>query len=128
MSTTVKPRPGSFLCLHTSTLIVSPLAPPPPPPAGLFYGNWITQEAVLQACGTVSAGQCLVNVNEEGAATALAFNIARFAPSGPTAYLNFIKTHLAAGHPIIGTWYEAGATDPDYDHITPITGCTVDAT
>ncbi|MDR3741808.1 MAG: hypothetical protein P4L40_22540 [Terracidiphilus sp.] len=93
---------------------------------GLYYGNWITQEAVLQACGTVYAGQCLVSVSEEGAATALAFTIAAFAPAGTSAYLSFIKTHLAAGHPVIGTWYEAGGSDPNYDHITPITGVTVD--
>lgn len=65
--------------------------------------------------------------NEEGGALALAFTITPFHGS-TSAYLSFIKTNLAAGHPVIGTWYEAGGTDSDYDHITPITGCTVDAT
>jgi hypothetical protein len=38
------------------------------------------------------------------------------------AYLAWVKQHLRAGHPVIGTAFMKGENDPDYDHILPFIG------
>ena len=38
------------------------------------------------------------------------------------AYLAWTKQQLRDGHPVIGTAYMKGESDPDYDHILPFIG------
>ena len=95
----------------------------------MFYGNWITQQAVTNACGvSASTGTptCLVGDNEESGAVKLGFNIVTFTGTH-TAFLAWVQTQLAVGHPVVSGWMVKGDTDSEYDHIMPITGCQVGA-
>ena len=77
--------------------------------AGLFYGNWISSERVRYAGGNA---EVLVDVNAHTAATALKFTIARWDSVGSatpqnTAYFAWVKSQLAAGHPVVLGLYQS---------------------
>jgi hypothetical protein len=93
--------------------------------AGIFYGNWISQEHVRYAAagGNSTAGdqQVLVAVNDQTALNWLSLLPNEWDYTQPepqiASYFSWVQSNILAGNPVIGTVYErkANATaDPDY--------------
>lgn len=97
--------------------------------AGLFYGNYISQEQVRYAGGNK---ELLIDVNLHKAADTLGFTYERWVPAQfnkngrygrASSFPVWTKTHLDAQHPVItGLFERQPKGDPDYDHIVPMIG------
>ena len=98
--------------------------------AGLFFGNYISQEQVRYAGGNT---EVLIDVNLHKAADTLGFTYDRWKVVSKVGYHRaeldsfpiWTKNHLDSGHPVIVGVYESKplrSADPDYDHIVPIIG------
>jgi hypothetical protein len=77
--------------------------------AGLFYGNWISSERVRYAGGNaeILVGSDSSEQNAQRAATSLRFTINHWnsdaASPQYTAFVAWVKGHIDAGHPVVGT-------------------------
>jgi hypothetical protein len=102
--------------------------------AGLYFGQYLSQYdaraiASQNKTQTSSSSQLLLGVNDVYAAGQMQLEATAWPTTQSTAqFLQWIKQHIASGHPVaIGvfmneTLFGRGATDPDYDHIVPVTG------
>ena len=101
--------------------------------AGLFYGNYFSQEQVRYAGGNK---EILIDVNLHTAADALALTYEQWTPSTwngtyghgrAASFPVWMKDHLDAQHPVImGLFERQPGGDPDYDHIVPMIGYDMD--
>lgn len=99
--------------------------------AALYYGNWLTQDAIRGTTGGHSAkDQVLLGVNAEAAASKMHLNITAWdfnrAQPQADAFLKWSKEGLSAGEPIIFGVFMVGDDDGDYDHIVPMVGFDAD--
>ena len=94
--------------------------------AGLYYGNYISQEHARLAGGSMT--QLLIGDNMEGACTALALTITTWDFVGQprpqsSGFLTWLRQHIGSGRPVIvGVYTSQVGSDPDYDHIVPVSG------
>lgn len=103
---------------------------------GLYYGNWITQDAARATNGGTAVENSLLlggdRSSEGHALRVLKFRYtswdderARRPQSG--AFVEWARSALDAGDPVIFGVYERGLDDADYDHIVPMVGYDEDA-
>jgi hypothetical protein len=97
--------------------------------AGLYYGNWFSQEQVRIAAGSA---EVLLDVNADVAATALYLNFDLWDIANETApqafrFLAWIKTYIDVGVPVVfGAFESEPKGDMDYDHVVLAVGYKVD--
>jgi hypothetical protein len=105
--------------------------------AGLFHGNWVTEDAIRGTSGghnanhqiLIAYGKDMNNPATSAAAVckALAFNCTIWnydkanSPQS-AAFVTWAKAAIDAQHPVIMGLYWVEESDADYDHIVPLVG------
>lgn len=99
--------------------------------ARLYYGEYLSQYDVraLVSGGNESNqnSQLLLGVNDTQAAAKMHLNAAAYNTSSERStndFLSWVKGSVLAGHPVLIGVFMNGGSDPDYDHIVPVTGIT----
>ena len=92
----------------------------------LYYGSYISQYRARQIIDPTQIQDALVPANSGPIFDAMRLNYVAWnsnlnAPQYQN-YLVWAKSHLAQRHPVIMDVYAQWGSDPDYDHIVPVTG------
>ncbi|MGO9107665.1 MAG: hypothetical protein ACLP9L_00400 [Thermoguttaceae bacterium] len=93
----------------------------------MYYGAYISQYQVRAMINSDQEHELVICENEDVVLKNLHMTYQQWDyDKQPTpqckAYLAWTKQQLRDGHPVIGTAYMKGETDPDYDHILPFIG------
>lgn len=97
---------------------------------GLYFGNWITEDAARGSNGGHDAKHALLigmGESENHALKVFRFNFTSWDDGRErrpqhTAFLKWAKDAIDAGEPVIFGVYMRLLKDPDYDHIVPMVG------
>ena len=93
----------------------------------MYYGAYISQYQVRAMINSDQRHELVISENGDVVLNNLHLTYEQWdydnqATPQYRAYLAWTKQQLSDGHPVIGTAYMKGETDPDYDHILPFIG------
>jgi hypothetical protein len=93
----------------------------------MYYGTYVSQYQVRAMINSDQRHELVICQNEDVVLKNLRLTYQQWDyEKQPTPqcknYLAWVKRQLSAGHPVIGTAYMKGESDPDYDHILPFIG------
>lgn len=93
----------------------------------MYYGTYISQYRIRAMIDPKQHDGVLIGENEDEVLKNLRLTFEQWdydKESTPQykSYLAWTKQHLRSGHPVIGTVYMKGESDPDYDHTLPFIG------
>lgn len=109
--------------------------------ASIFYGNWLTEDAIRGTSGGHDAKHELLILYPEDASTkgtaissackalmlnCTMWNYKREPSPQHTRFLSWTKEQIDQGHPVIIGLYWGVESDKDYDHIVPMVGYEAD--